>query len=85
MGEVKGCISAKKKIEIYPPGKVDGDMDAPIISIASGAVFNGKCSTVPTEMPLEEIEKKEKRMILDQIVSKESNINLKIKNQNKIK
>ncbi|MBW1616820.1 MAG: polymer-forming cytoskeletal protein [Deltaproteobacteria bacterium] len=53
MGAVKGRISAKKKIELYPPGKVDGDMDAPIISIASGAVFNGKCSTVPTPILLD--------------------------------
>jgi cytoskeletal protein CcmA (bactofilin family) len=53
MGTVKGRISAKKKIELYPPGKVDGDMDAPIISIASGAIFNGKCSTVPTPILLD--------------------------------
>jgi len=69
MGEVKGCISAKNKIEVYPPGKVEGDLDAPIISIASGAVFNGKCSTVPTPIPLKEIEKKEKKIANNKIIN----------------
>jgi len=59
MGVVRGCISAKKKIEIHPPGKVDGDMDAPIISIASGAVFNGKCSTLSTPILLDTEKKDE--------------------------
>ncbi len=68
MGEVKGCISAKNKIEVYPPGKVEGDMDAPIISIASGAVFNGKCSTVPTPIPLKDVEKKEKKIAANKFV-----------------
>jgi len=66
MGAVKGRISAKKKIELYPPGKVDGDMDAPIISIASGAVFNGKCSTVPTPMLLDD-GKKDKKTLANKI------------------
>ena len=66
MGAVKGCISAKKRIEIYPPGKIDGDLDAPIISIASGAVFNGKCSTVPTPILLDG-EKKDKKMLINKV------------------
>jgi len=68
MGVVRGCISAKKKIEVYPPGKVDGDMDAPIISIASGAVFNGKCSTVPIPILLD-AEIKDKKALIGKISS----------------
>ncbi len=45
MGEVKGSIFARKKIEVYPPASITGDMNAPVVSIDSGAVFNGKCTT----------------------------------------
>ncbi len=43
MGVVKGTIEAKEKIEVYPPGRVTGDICAPVISIDSGATFNGNC------------------------------------------
>ncbi|QTA93209.1 bactofilin family protein [Desulfonema magnum] len=43
MGEVNGTIDAKDRIEVYPPGRVVGDIQAPMISIDTGAVFNGNC------------------------------------------
>ncbi|GBC64076.1 hypothetical protein DENIS_5078 [Desulfonema ishimotonii] len=43
MGEVNGTIDAKDRIEVYPPGRVTGDIYAPVISIDSGATFNGNC------------------------------------------
>ncbi len=43
MGEFKGAINAKERIEVYPPGKVEGDINAPVITIEPGGVFNGKC------------------------------------------
>ena len=43
MGEVNGTIDAREKIEVYPPGRVLGDIQAPIISIESGVVINGTC------------------------------------------
>ncbi|MDM8521975.1 polymer-forming cytoskeletal protein [Desulfococcaceae bacterium HSG8] len=43
MGEVNGTIDAKERIEVYPPGRVIGDIQAPVISIDTGAVFNGSC------------------------------------------
>lgn len=43
MGEVNGSIDAKNKIEIFPPGRVVGDIQAPVISIDAGVVFDGKC------------------------------------------
>ena len=43
-GEIKGIVEARKKIEIYRPARVFGDIRAPSISIDSGVVFNGSCS-----------------------------------------
>jgi len=42
-GHVNGSIDAKSKIEVYPPGKIIGDIKAPLISIDSGVVFDGRC------------------------------------------
>ena len=41
MGQVNGTIDARRKIQVSPPGKVNGDIQAPMISIDPGAVFNG--------------------------------------------
>jgi len=43
MGEVNGSIDAKERIEVYPPGRVGGDIQAPVISIEPGGIFNGTC------------------------------------------
>ena len=43
MGELNGTIEAKDRIEVYPPGRVGGDIHAPIIAIEPGGVFNGNC------------------------------------------
>ena len=43
MGELNGRIDAKERIEVYPPGRVGGDIHAPVISIEPGGVFNGNC------------------------------------------
>lgn len=42
-GEVKGNIKVSEKIELKPSAQVNGDITCKIISIESGAVFNGKC------------------------------------------
>ena len=44
MGEVNGSIEARDRIEIYPPGRVVGDMRAPVMSIEAGVMFNGNCA-----------------------------------------
>ena len=44
MGEVNGTIDARDRIELYPPGRVGGDIQAPVISIEPGGVFNGTCA-----------------------------------------
>lgn len=51
MGEVNGTIHASDRIEIYPPGRVSGDIQAPIISMDEGAIFNGNCTMIKAETP----------------------------------
>jgi len=41
-GRVEGNIKAKSKIEITQSGKVTGNLAAPAIAMAEGAVFDGK-------------------------------------------
>jgi cytoskeletal protein CcmA (bactofilin family) len=43
MGEVNGVINASERIEIYPPGRVVGDIQAPAVLIEAGVIFNGNC------------------------------------------
>ncbi|UCD78089.1 MAG: polymer-forming cytoskeletal protein [Desulfobacterales bacterium] len=47
MGEVNGTIDAQERIEVYPPGRVGGNIQAPVISIEPGGIFNGSCKMKP--------------------------------------
>ncbi len=51
MGVVRGNIDAREKIEVYPPGRVMGDICAPVISIGSGATFSGNCGMKSLNVP----------------------------------
>ena len=42
-GDVAGKIDANDRIEVYPPGRIHGDIVAPVISIDTGVIFNGNC------------------------------------------
>ena len=44
MGEVNGLIEAKDRIEVFPPGRVGGEIHSPVVSIEPGGIFNGTCS-----------------------------------------
>jgi len=44
MGELNGTIDAVERIEVFPPGRVGGDIQAPVISIEPGGIFNGTCT-----------------------------------------
>ncbi len=44
MGEVIGTIDAADRIEVYPPGRVSGDIQSPVISIEEGGMLNGNCT-----------------------------------------
>jgi cytoskeletal protein CcmA (bactofilin family) len=43
MGAVNGTIHATERIEVYPPARIVGDIQSPIVSIEEGGLFNGKC------------------------------------------
>jgi cytoskeletal protein CcmA (bactofilin family) len=53
MGEINGTIDAQKKVEVYPPGRVNGDIEARVISIEPGGVFTGNCSMKTKPDPIE--------------------------------
>ncbi len=42
-GEFHGNIVASKRIEIHAPGKVFGNIQAPVIIIDEGVLFEGRC------------------------------------------
>ena len=42
-GKVNGVIEARERLEIYPPGRIEGDIQAPVVLIEAGVVFNGNC------------------------------------------
>jgi cytoskeletal protein CcmA (bactofilin family) len=44
MGEVSGTINAAERLEVYPPGRVSGDIQAAVISIEPGGILNGNCT-----------------------------------------
>lgn len=69
-GFIKGAIIAKEKLELNPPGKIQGNVETSDLLIHSGAFFIGKC-TMPeregitvaqqdsAEQPKEEEEREE--------------------------
>ncbi len=52
MGEVNGSVDAKERIEVYPPGRLGGDIQSPIVSIEPGGIFNGNCVMKPSSEPV---------------------------------
>lgn len=42
-GEVRGDIDARNRIEIHAPGRVFGNISAPIVTIDEGVIFEGTC------------------------------------------
>ncbi|MCG6972096.1 MAG: polymer-forming cytoskeletal protein [Desulfobacterales bacterium] len=43
-GKVNGKIEARTRIELYPPARIEGDIQSRAVSIQSGVIFNGNCS-----------------------------------------
>ncbi len=61
-GTVNGHIQAVDRIEVYPPAKITGDIQAPVIAIETGVVFNGNCSMAkPDPIPTEPSQPKEQK------------------------
>ena len=46
-GEINGTIRATERIELRPPARVYGELNAPIVLMDSGAIFEGKCAIKP--------------------------------------
>lgn len=51
-GEVQGNIKIKEKLELSETSKIYGDMEAKILIINAGAIFNGKCSMTDENAPV---------------------------------
>ena len=70
-GEVRGNIAAENRIEVHAPGKIVGNIEAPIITIDEGVVFEGNCRM---QKQSDESEKDKKVAVLAQpSVSKNNN------------
>ena len=54
-GEVRGDIVVQNRIEIHLPGKVFGNIQAPVMTIDEGVIFEGNCQM---RKPSEEVDKK---------------------------
>jgi cytoskeletal protein CcmA (bactofilin family) len=50
-GEIHGNIIADQRIEIHPPGKAFGDIQAPTVVINEGGIFEGNCRMYREEEP----------------------------------
>ena len=48
-GEIKGTVRATERIELHPPARVYGDLNAPDVLIDAGVIFDGKCTTIPKD------------------------------------
>jgi cytoskeletal protein CcmA (bactofilin family) len=42
-GEIRGSLFAGERIEIHAPGKVFGNIQAPVIVMDEGVIFDGEC------------------------------------------
>ncbi len=54
-GKVNGNIVARNRIEAYPPACVEGEIQAPVILIEAGVVFNGNCAMQARTVSLKKI------------------------------
>jgi cytoskeletal protein CcmA (bactofilin family) len=48
-GEIKGTVRATECIELHPPARVYGDLNAPAVQIDAGVIIEGKCTIKPKE------------------------------------
>ena len=50
-GEVKGTVRATECIELHPPARLYGELNAPVGQMMAGAIFEAKCTIKPKEDP----------------------------------
>ena len=42
-GELVGDVVARRRIELSPSARVSGSLEAPLLSLADGCIFSGRC------------------------------------------
>jgi cytoskeletal protein CcmA (bactofilin family) len=58
-GEIKGNVKIGGKLELTDTSKIYGDIEAKIITMAAGAIMNGKCTMCHDVLPLPRVEDSE--------------------------
>ena len=48
-GEIRGSVRATERLELFPPARVYGEINAPIVQIDAGVIFEGTCTIEPQE------------------------------------
>jgi cytoskeletal protein CcmA (bactofilin family) len=48
-GEIKGTVRASERLELFPPARVYGDINAPVVQMEAGVIFEGTCTINPKE------------------------------------
>jgi cytoskeletal protein CcmA (bactofilin family) len=54
-GTLWGNVRASRLVEIYSPGRVYGDIEAPQVFLDKGAMFEGQCTMIEEKKPPEPI------------------------------
>jgi cytoskeletal protein CcmA (bactofilin family) len=63
-GKVTGVIHAKEKVQIYPKGRVSGEIYTPALEIETGAIFDGKTYMSQSEKTAVSIDSGDRAAIL---------------------
>lgn len=50
MGAVTGDVTASEKVDLRPSGSVEGDIDAPSVALADGALFRGSIDSISSRL-----------------------------------
>jgi len=50
-GQVMGNLVATHRIELKSPARVFGDIEAPVVAIEEGVIFEGRCQMTAREQP----------------------------------
>lgn len=54
-GEVHGDLTATERIELYPPAKVYGNIQTPVLTVEEGVLFEGGCKMSPVQGDIPEL------------------------------
>ena len=49
-GEIRGTVRATERLELFPPARVYGEINAPVVQIDAGVIFEGKCAIEPKKI-----------------------------------